>query len=129
MDRDVGFWVGLGPQGTWETIRSLLPLAVVPKSLNGDYIAMEVAMKNGKKHAIFRSLTTVVNESDVRLDFSVCHVSNPSGSNSNVAVLEEVFQNQHYQPSSGWGNNWSGVGPGPWSTREFSNSSKVCVVR
>lgn len=128
-DRDVGFWVGLGPQGAWESIRSLLPLSVVPKPLHNDFVAMEVVMKNGKKHAVFRSLATVVNESDIKLDISVCHVSS-SGTSSN-AVVEEIFQNQHYRPNSGWGNDWSGLGsvePGPWSTRDFSNSSKVGVL-
>ncbi|KAL5541456.1 hypothetical protein UlMin_009166 [Ulmus minor] len=132
LDRDIGFWIGLSSEGSWESIRSLLPLSVVPKSLRNDYIAMEVVMKNGKKHVIFRSLTTVVNESDVKLDISISHMSlvfgsDPSsGTNSNV-VAEEVFQNQCYQPSSGWGNNWSGFRsdePGHWSSRDFSNSSK-----
>lgn len=130
MERDIGFWVGLGLQGTWESIRSLLPLSVVPKSLQNDFIAMEVVMKNGKKHAIFRSLATLVNESDVKLDISICHAS-PNSGTSNNSVVEEIFQNQRYQPSSGWGNNWSGLGsiePGPWSTRDFSNSSKVSVL-
>ncbi|GAV71650.1 DUF946 domain-containing protein/DUF1162 domain-containing protein/Chorein_N domain-containing protein [Cephalotus follicularis] len=72
---DTGFWVGLGPQGAWESIRSLLPLSVVPKQLQNDYIAMEVFMKNGKKHAIFRGLATVLNDSDVRVDISMCHLS------------------------------------------------------
>lgn len=131
MGRDVGFWVGLGPHGTWESIRSLLPLSVVPKSLQNNFIAMEVVMKNGKKHAIFRSLATLVNESDVKLDILICHVF-PNSGTSNNSVVEEIFQNQRYQPSSGWGNNWSGFGsvePGPWSTRDFSNSSKVSIDR
>ncbi|XP_062108869.1 uncharacterized protein LOC133819601 isoform X1 [Humulus lupulus] len=125
LERDVGFWVGLGPQGTWESIRSLLPLSVVPKSLQNDFIAMEVVMKNGKKHAIFRSLATLVNESDVMLDISIS--PSPNSGTSNNSVAEEIFQNQRYQPSSGWGNNWSGLGsvePGPWSSRDFLNSSK-----
>lgn len=130
VDRDIGFWIGLGPQATWEGIRSLLPLSVVPKPLQNDFVAMEVVMKNGKKHAIFRSLATLVNESDVKLDISICHVSLLLGANSNV-VVEERFQNQRFQPGSGWGNSWSGFGsvePGPWSSRDFTNSSKVSVL-
>ncbi|PON35169.1 Vacuolar protein sorting-associated protein, partial [Trema orientale] len=126
MERDTGFWVGLSPQGTWESIRSLLPMSVVPKLLQNDFIAMEVVMKNGKKHAVFRSLATLGNESNVNLDISISHLS-PNSGTSNNSVVEEIFQNQRYQPSSGWGNNWSGFGSvvsGPWSTRDFSNSSK-----
>ncbi|PON40401.1 Vacuolar protein sorting-associated protein [Trema orientale] len=87
---------------------------------------MEVVMKNGKKHAVFRSLATLGNESNVNLDISISHLS-PNSGTSNNSVVEEIFQNQRYQPSSGWGNNWSGFGSvvsGPWSTRDFSNSSK-----
>ncbi|KAK7363427.1 hypothetical protein VNO77_05570 [Canavalia gladiata] len=130
-DRDIGFWVGLGPEGEWESIRSLLPLSVVPKSLQNEYIGMEVVMKNGKKHVIFRGLITVVNDSDIILNISTWHASHgceaSHGANSSNAVVEEVFQNQCYQPLSGWGNNWPGVhhdNPGHWSTRDFSYSSK-----
>ncbi|TKY54291.1 Vacuolar protein sorting-associated protein 13C [Spatholobus suberectus] len=130
-DRDIGFWVGLGPESEWKSIRSLLPLSVAPISLQNEYIGMEVVMKNGKKHVIFRGLVTVVNDSDVILNVLTCHASHgcdPSlGVNSSNMVTEEVFQNQYYQPSSGWGNNWPGVhndNPGHWSTRDFSYSSK-----
>lgn len=130
-DRDIGFRVGLGPEGEWESIRSLLPLSVVPKLLQNEYIGMEVVMKNGKKHVIFRGLATVVNDSDVILNISTCpasHGHGPSlGTNSSNTVVEEVFQNQYYQPSAGWGNSWPGVhpnNPGHWSTRDFSYSSK-----
>lgn len=132
VDGDIGFWVGLHPEGEWESIRSLLPLSVVPKSLLNEYIGMEVVMKNGKKHAIFRSLVTVVNDSDVVLNILTCHASHGSdlslGANSSNTVVEEVFQNQYYQPSSGWGNNWPGDNPGHWSTRDYLYSSKVFVL-
>ncbi|KAF5752107.1 hypothetical protein HS088_TW01G00014 [Tripterygium wilfordii] len=80
-DRDIGFWVGLSQDGKWESVRSLLPLSVVPKSLQNDYIAMEVVMKNGRKHAIFRGLATVVNDSDMKFDISICHISLMQGMN------------------------------------------------
>ncbi|XVE82332.1 hypothetical protein DITRI_Ditri15bG0139900 [Diplodiscus trichospermus] len=128
-DKDIGFWVRIGTEGSWESIRSLLPLSVVPKSLQGEFIAMEVVMKNGKKHAIFRGLAAVVNDSDVKLDISVCHASKiqDSGSSSPNIVVEEIFENQRYQPISGWSNKWSGfrgTDPGRWSTKDFSYSSK-----
>ncbi|XWS14258.1 hypothetical protein CRYUN_Cryun36dG0107400 [Craigia yunnanensis] len=128
-DKDIGFWVRLGTEGSWESIRSLLPLSVVPKSVQSEFIAMEVVMKNGTKHAIFRGLATVVNDSDINLDISVCHASmiQDSGSSSHSIVVEEIFENQRYQPISGWGNKWSafrGNDPGRWSTKDFSHSSK-----
>lgn len=130
-DRDIGFWVGLGPEGEWERIRSLLSLSVVPKLLQNEYIGMEVVMKNGKKHVIFRGLVAVVNDSDVILNISTCCGHDPSlGTNTSNTVVEEVFQNQYYQPSSGWGNSWPGVhpdNPGHWSTKNFSYSSKVGI--
>ncbi|KAK7291737.1 hypothetical protein RIF29_07114 [Crotalaria pallida] len=126
VDEDIGFWVGLGSEGEWESVRSLLPLSVVPKSLQNEYIGMEVVMKNGKKHAIFRSLVTVMNDSDVVLNILTSHDSNPLlTANSSNTIVEEVFQNQCYS-SSAWGNNWSAVhqdNPGHWSTRDFSYSS------
>ncbi|KAI3834068.1 hypothetical protein MKX03_035864 [Papaver bracteatum] len=134
IDRDVGFWIGFGKEGPWESFRSLLPLSVDPRSLNENLIALEVVMKNGKKHAILRGLATVVNDSDVKLDLSVCPVSllrnrTPStseGGHQN-AVIEEVYENQRHQAISGWGNKWPGFGgndPERWSTRNFSYSSK-----
>ncbi|TYI07189.1 hypothetical protein ES332_A10G210100v1 [Gossypium tomentosum] len=119
--KDIGFWIRFGKEGSWESIRSLLPLSVVPKSLQSEFIAMEVVMKNGKKHAIFRGLATVVNDSDINLDISVCHASmiQDSGSSSHNIVVEEIFENQRYQPNSGQGNDLP-----LWSTKDFSYSSK-----
>lgn len=134
VDRDIGFWVGLGPDGSWESVRSLLPLSVVPKSLLNDFFAMEVVMKGGKKHAIFRGLATVVNDSDIKLDISISSVSLPHGSehsqhtSGSNTVVEELFENQCFQPISTGGNRWSGScrdEPAWWSTRDFSYSSKV----
>ena len=138
FDRDVGFKVGLGPEGAWESFRSLLPLSVIPKILDDEFIAVEVVLKNGKKHAIFRSLAAVFNDSNVKLDISICsmsklHSRDPSlETTSRKIVVEEVFQNQRYHPISGWGNKWAGFptnDPGNWSTRDFSYSSKVSAQR
>ncbi|GMH18990.1 hypothetical protein Nepgr_020831 [Nepenthes gracilis] len=75
VDADVGFWIALGSDGPWESIRSLLPLSVVPKTLGDGVIAMEVCMIHGKKHAIFRGLATVANDTDVKLDVCVCPIT------------------------------------------------------
>ncbi|KAK8983318.1 hypothetical protein V6N11_073414 [Hibiscus sabdariffa] len=127
--KDIGFCIRLGKDGSWESIRSLLPLSVVPKLLQSEFIGMEVMMKNGKKHVIFRGLATVVNDSDVNLDISVCHASmiQDSGSIGHNTVVEEIFENQRYQPSASWGNKSSGFqgnDPPLWSTNDFSYSSK-----
>ncbi|KAL5782083.1 hypothetical protein ACOSP7_007112 [Xanthoceras sorbifolium] len=132
IDRDVGFWVGLHPEGAMKSIRSLLPLSVVPKSLDNDFIAMEVIMKNGKKHAIFRGLVTAVNDSDIKLEISICHMSiiddeNYSFKTSSCNIIvDEIFENQYYEPISGWVNKSArsdNNDPGHWSTNDFSYSS------
>lgn len=74
-DGDIGFWVGLNAYGPWESIRSFLPLSVITKEMKDDYVAVEVVTKNGKKHAIFRGLATVTNDSDIKLEISSCDVS------------------------------------------------------
>lgn len=133
-ERDVGFCVGLGPDGPWESFDPVLALSVVPKSFDGNLFAFEVVMRNGKRHAILRALAIIVNDSDIKLEVSLCPasmLSNPvpnMGPNSATIVTEEVFENQRYQPISGWGNkssSYRGNDPGCWSTRDFSYSSKV----
>lgn len=74
-NRDVGFWVGASSEGEWESVRSLLTVSVIPKSLHGDFAAMEVTMINGKKHITFRGLVTVVNDSDIKMEIVVCPIS------------------------------------------------------
>lgn len=123
--REIGFWIGLGPKGVWESVRSLLPMSVVPKSFQNDFIAMEVVMKNGKKHAIFRGLATVLNDTNFKLDICVCHVSLIDG--HGLSVVEEIFENQRHHAISGWNSKWPGFrsdDAGRWSTRDFSYSSK-----
>ncbi|XP_020693465.1 uncharacterized protein LOC110107531 [Dendrobium catenatum] len=131
VDRDVGFWVGLGPDGPWETFSSVLPLSVVPKSLDGNPFAFEVLMRNGRKHALLRALAVIKNETDIKVEVSLCPSSmlnSPilnEGRENPAVELEEIFENQRYQPISGWRNlsNFHGD-PEHWSTRDFSYSSK-----
>ncbi|KAG2314342.1 hypothetical protein Bca52824_017464 [Brassica carinata] len=86
-DGDTGFWIGVRPDDSWHSIRSLLPLSVAPKSLQNDFIAMEVSMRNGRKHATFRCLATVVNDSDVNLEISISSDQNVSSGASNHNAL------------------------------------------
>ncbi|KAL3505576.1 hypothetical protein ACH5RR_030958 [Cinchona calisaya] len=132
IDKDIGFWVGLAPEGAWQSFRSFLPLSVITRTLKDDLMAVDVVIKNGKKHAILRGLATVTNDSDIKLDISICDVSmvqtrDPFGERSSAnVVVEEIFQNQWYHPTSGWGNHRPGFSenePRRWSTRDFSCSS------
>lgn len=137
FDSDVGFWVGLRPEGAMKSIKSLLPVSLVPKSLGNDFIAMEVILKNGKKHVIFRGFVTVINDTTMKLDISVCHMSllddkSPTiGKGSGNVIFEEIFENQYYQPMCGWGDKPTQVDnkdPKRWSTNDFSYSSNVSVI-
>lgn len=137
LDGDMGFWVALGPEGPWDGFRSLFPLSVIAMKLQNDFVALEVSMKDGKKHAVFRGLATVTNDSDVRLNISTYHVSLvnghdiSSGISRNDIVIEEIFENQQYHPGTGWGNSEHGSrekDPGRWSTKDFSYSSKVSLL-
>jgi vacuolar protein sorting-associated protein 13A/C len=91
-------------------------------------------MRNGKKHATLRALAIIANDSDMKLEVSVCPVNKISssmlntGSTSSTNTVDEVFENQWYRPSSGWTSNHSsdhGIELGQWSTRDCSYSSKV----
>lgn len=126
---DVGFWVGLDPEGVWESFRSFLPLSVIARKMVDDFIAMEVVMKDGKKHAILRGLATVANDTNVKLDINVSSVS--VGMNQNVdnnKATAEIFENQRHAPIFGWGKrpSFRGNEPGRWSNRNLSYSTSVC---
>ncbi|MFS7892237.1 putative vacuolar protein sorting-associated protein [Helianthus anomalus] len=123
-ENDVGFWVGLGPEGVWESFRSFLPLSVITKKMENDFFAMEVVMKDGKKHAILRSLATVANDSDVKLDINVTSISGREEPSQNA--VEEIFENQRHSSILGWGNkrpSFRGNDPGRWSNRNLSYST------
>ncbi|KAD5802908.1 hypothetical protein E3N88_14268 [Mikania micrantha] len=128
-DNYVGFWVGLRPEGMWESFRSFLPLSVITKKMDDDFITIEVVMKDGKKHAILRGLATIANDSDVKLDINASSISK-SHELSEVAgsniVVEEIFENQRHSSILGWGiklPGFRGNGPGRWSNRDFSYST------
>ncbi|KAL6952989.1 hypothetical protein U1Q18_041399 [Sarracenia purpurea var. burkii] len=126
VDRDAGFWVGLGPEGEWQCFRSFLPLSVVTKTLADEFVAVEVEMRNGKKHAILRGLATVTNDSDVKLDILVCPMSVIGSDNLSANKKQEVFE-QHITTMP---NFVSTISPGsstllPW--RSMSKDSDHCL--
>lgn len=81
VDEDIGFWVALGPKGAWDGFRSLLTQSVITRQLKDDFLALEVFMKNGKRHAVFRGLAKVSNDSDIKVDIATCHMSMIHGQN------------------------------------------------
>ncbi|XP_024982723.1 uncharacterized protein LOC112519038 isoform X5 [Cynara cardunculus var. scolymus] len=130
VDNDVGFWVGLGPEGVWESFRSFLPLSVITRKMDNDFIAMEVVMKDGKKHAILRGLATIANDLNVKLDINVCSASRSQDPSADEVggniVVEEIFENQKHSSILGWGirrPSFRGNDPGRWSNRNFSYST------
>jgi vacuolar protein sorting-associated protein 13A/C len=136
---EIDFWIGLSPDGPWESFTAVFPLSVIPKSLNNSHFGFEVTMRNGKKHATLRSLAVIVNDSDVKLEVSVCPVNMLNSSvfstrsTSSISAVAEVFENQWYRPITGWGTNPSNNDHGndlrQWSTRDCSYSSKVKFFR
>ncbi|XAR56952.1 hypothetical protein NMG60_11024929 [Bertholletia excelsa] len=125
-DRDVGFWVGLGPEGQWQSVHSFLPLSVMAKSLNDDFFAMDVLVRNGKKHVIFRGLSTVANDSDIKLDIFVCSMSVVNHHEPSAARKQQVIE----QGMTAMRNVVSTISPGscavlPW--RSMSNNSDDCL--
>lgn len=124
------FWIGLSPDGPWESFTAALPVTVLPKSLNNNHFAFEVSMRNGRKHATLRGLAVIANDADIKLEVSLCPVNmlNSSALNtrslSSSNAIDEVFENQWYRPIMGWGANPSSDLM-QWSTRDCSYSSKV----
>ncbi|KAK1425949.1 hypothetical protein QVD17_14616 [Tagetes erecta] len=127
---DVGFWVGLGPEGegegegVWESFNSFLPLSVITKKMDNDFMVMEVVMKDGKKHAILRGLATISNDSNVKLHINVSKSQEPSDAN---IVVEEIFENQRHSSILGWAIKLPGFSEndttGRWSNRSYSYST------
>ncbi|KAI5061209.1 hypothetical protein GOP47_0023714 [Adiantum capillus-veneris] len=129
--------LGLSSSGPWSSIRSLLALGPVPIHVPSGYMALEVAMQDGKKMATLRSLVTLSNDTDSALEVCACPISllnSPDDallrrSNEPVVEVEEIFENQRYQPLAGWGSKWPGhflpTDPGRWSSRDNKRTSKA----
>lgn len=132
---DTGVLMAWNPSGPWTSIRSYLALGIAPIMIN-DHVALEVTMNQGHKCAILRSLVTVFNDTDIVLDVCVCPVSllnSPDESRllpttEAVSEMQEVFENQRYQPLAGWGSKWPGhflpADPRRWSNRDYQRSSQ-----
>ncbi|XP_062223332.1 uncharacterized protein LOC133922148 [Phragmites australis] len=128
------FWIGLSPDGPWESFTAVFPLSIIPKSLNNNHFAFEVTMRNGKKHTTLRGLAVIANDADIQLEVSVCPVNMLNSSvlnarsTSSTSAIDEIFENQWYRPITGWGTNPSndhGNDLRQWSSRDCSYSTKA----
>ncbi|XP_078433928.1 calcium-dependent lipid-binding family protein isoform X2 [Wolffia australiana] len=131
-DRGSSFSIGLDSNGPWENFGALFPVGVIPKSINNKKFAVEVSIKNGRKHTILRPLALVVNDTNIKLEVSTFHTvalqSQPCGSRTRETTeTEEIFENQFYSPESGWNSKWDVPGNSYVNRRsnnDFSFSSK-----
>ncbi|KAJ9559357.1 hypothetical protein OSB04_013971 [Centaurea solstitialis] len=105
VDNDVGFWVGLGPEGSHE---------------------------RWKETCNFEGLASIANDLNVKLDINICSASRsqdpdlPAEEVGGSIVVEEVFENQKHSSLLGWNirrPSFRGNDPGRWSNRNFSYSS------
>ncbi|PTQ34792.1 hypothetical protein MARPO_0076s0036 [Marchantia polymorpha] len=115
LGSDMGLWFSSNSEGPWTGLRSALTLGTVPKQIGDQHLAVEVTMQQGLKHVKVRSLVMVVNKTDIELDVCICPLSRlntPDGGRSAAdeldLVVEEVFENQRFQPLGGWGSKWPG---------------------
>ncbi|XP_024384462.1 uncharacterized protein [Physcomitrium patens] len=132
---DIGLLLAVTPEGPWAGLRSFLPVTTVPKEIGRRLLAIEVSMQQNQKCVKVRSLATVVNNTDMALEICLCPyplLNIPDGStkdseSSLSTVVEEIFENQRYQPLAGWGSKWPGHmmpgDPSRWSNRDYSNTS------
>ena len=137
---DIGLWLAVTPQGPWAGLRSVLPAATIPKEIGRRVLALEVSMQQNQKCVKVRGLVMVVNNTDMALDICLCPfplLNIPDGSTkdseSNVStIMEEIFENQRFQPFAGWGSKWPGHmmpgDPSRWSNRDYSITSQVGIT-
>eukprot|EP00250_Pteridium_aquilinum_P021886 c25256_g1_i1 orf=924-13886(-) len=134
---ETGLLLGLNSSGPWSSIRSILALGPIPIHVPNGHMALEVAMHEGKKSATLRSLVMLSNDTDNVLEVCVCPVlllNSPDNASLRlndepVVEVEEIFENQRYQPLAGWGSKWPGhflpTDPCRWSTRDNKRTSQT----
>ncbi|CAM6107047.1 unnamed protein product [Calypogeia fissa] len=116
-------------------MRSVLMLRTFPRQIGEQSVAVEVSLQQGSKHVKLKILVTVVNSTDMSLAVCICpfsRLNTPDGRKSATdeqdVVVEELFENQRFQPLGGWGSKWPGhlmpTDPGHWSSRDLSSSSQ-----
>jgi vacuolar protein sorting-associated protein 13A/C len=137
VDRsDIGLWFSSNSEGPWTGMRSVLTLGTFPRQVCDQTLAVEVSLQQGSKQVNVRSLVTVVNNTDMSIAMCICpfsRLNTPDGGKTGTdepdVALEEVFENQRFQPVAGWGSKWPGhlmpTDPGRWSSRDLTSSSQV----
>lgn len=139
VDRsDIGLWFSSNSEGPWTGLRSVLTLGTFPRQIGEQSLAVEVSLQQGSKQVKLRSLVTVANNTDMSLTVCICpfsRLNTPDGGKTSSdepdIALEEVFENQRFQPLGGWGSKWPGhlmpTDPGRWSSGDLSSSSQVSL--
>lgn len=135
---DIGLWLAVSPKGPWTGLRSVLPVTTVPKEIGSRPLAVEVTMQQNQKCVKLRSRITILNNTDIALDVCLCPfplLNTPEGSTKGSegkpsTVVEEIFENQRYQPlAGGWGSKWPGhmlpSDPSRYSNRDYSKTNPV----
>ena len=97
-----------------------------------DTISTETDVNDMEKQLVFRSLAVVKNATDFPLDLALsskgCEKQIPP-CDQVTSKMEEVYENERYQPILGWGSTWPGhllpTDPQHWSKRDGSCSTKV----
>ncbi|BBN04917.1 vacuolar protein sorting-associated protein 13A/C [Marchantia polymorpha subsp. ruderalis] len=122
------------PEGPWSHVGLNYALGAAPWQVNKDIMASEFYVDGGVKHLIIRSLVVVQNGTDFDVEVSLCMVSALGvkravrESGVGETVEEEVFENERYQPLSGWGSKWPGhllpSDPGRYSDRDSKGSTE-----
>ncbi|CAI5463253.1 unnamed protein product, partial [Closterium sp. Yama58-4] len=146
------FQMSLTKDGPWSPINSVYGGGVVSKQLGGTMLAVQVSMVEGEKHLNVRSLVTVVNKTESRLEVCLCPRSLLSQSSTDehssatvhAAVSErarqdasqdegavggvevvEIFENERHLPFLGWSSsNLLPIDPKGWSDLKSNSSSK-----
>lgn len=133
--------VGPSNDGPWTSVGLNYALGPAPWFIGNDAVASEIVLDSGVKHLFIRSLVVVQNDADFTIEVSL--LPKPIVGKAGIqlesefehqppdegVIVEEVFENERYQPISGWGSSWPGhllpTDPGHWSKRDFTNSSEV----
>jgi hypothetical protein len=104
--------------------------------LCSDTISTEADVNDMEKQLMFRSLAVVTNDTEFPLDLALSsneHHKQITAYDQVTSKMEEVYENERYQPLLGGGSTWPGhllpTDPQHWSKRDGSCSRKVYDVK
>eukprot|EP00897_Mesotaenium_endlicherianum_P008373 jgi/Mesen1/7564/ME000392S06833 len=92
--------------GPWAALRSVAAVMTVTMHVGGRPLALESGARGGLKYVALRSLAVLQNCTDVPLEVCVCPraLVGVEDGGSCAARVDEVYENQRYQPLMGWGS-------------------------